>query len=89
MKLDWTHWLYGLASAFIGGGASAITAGVSAIGIDPDHFNLQQGVWHTLELMGAVFIISGALSAFAYLKQSPVPREVWSDERRSQDAPKP
>ena len=84
MKLDWKHWLLGLVAAFIGGGASALTAGVSAIGIDPDHFNLQHGMTHTLELMGTVFLISGAMAAAAFLKQSPVPRETWTEAERAE-----
>jgi hypothetical protein len=43
------------------------------MGIDPEHFNLQKGLGHTLELMGAVFVVNGLLSACLYLKQSPLP----------------
>lgn len=76
MKLDWAHWLYGLVSGFIGGGASAVTSGLTAIGIDPEHFNLgssPHGLRHVGALIGATFLVSGGISAFAYLKQSPLP----------------
>lgn len=73
MKLNWQQWLYGLVSAFIGGGAAAVTGGLTSIGIDPEHFNLQAGLKHTAELAGAIFVVSGAMSVALYLKQSPLP----------------
>ena len=84
MKLDWGHWLLGLFAAFIGGGAGALSAGFSAAALDPEHFNLASGLTHTLELMGITFAISGIVAAGAYLKQSPVPRETWTETERAE-----
>lgn len=63
-------WLYGLLAAFIGGGASALTAdqGLSfaaRMGVDVPVLNLKA--------LGIVFISSAIFSAAAYLKQSPLP----------------
>lgn len=75
------RWLYGLGSAAIGGGASAVTSGLTSMGFAPDKFNLANlsGVWHLLALMAANFIISGLLSVFFYLRQSPLPPESTGD----------
>lgn len=71
------QWLYGLGSATIGGGSAAIVSGVTSMGFDPAKFNLtnMSGVLHLLGLMAVNFIFSGILSAFFYLKQSPLPPE--------------
>jgi len=64
--MNWRLWFKGLMSAFIGGGASAITV----IIIDPINFNpLQGGAMKVL----MVALVSGCLSAALYLKQSPLP----------------
>lgn len=68
-------WLHGLVAAVIGGGAGAVTAGVSASVIDPSHFNFGGELSHTLRLMLGIFVVNGILSAFAYLQKSPVPPE--------------
>lgn len=85
-QLDWKHWLLGLMAAFIGGGAGAASAGISAAVITPEQYNLGAGLSHTLQLMAVSFIISGAVAAFSYLKQSPIPREreVWTEAQRTQ-----
>lgn len=69
------QWVHGLFAAIIGGGASAVTAGVTVSAIRPDTFNFAGQVWPTLELMTALFIVNGFIAAFAYLKQSPLPAE--------------
>jgi hypothetical protein len=66
-------WLSGLFAAFIGGGAGSVTTGLASMGIDPEHFNLNAGLHHTLNLMGAVFLINGIVSVCMFLKQSPIP----------------
>lgn len=68
-------WLYGLGAAFIGGGAAAITSGLTSMGFAPDKFNLAdlKGILHLLGLMGANFAVSGFLSVAFYLRQSPLP----------------
>ena len=68
-------WLHGLIAAIIGGGASAVTGSVSASLIAPQQFNFGTELFHTLELMGVMFLFNGLLSMFAYLKQSPIPPE--------------
>lgn len=65
--MNWKHWIHGLGSAFIGGGANAVTVMI----VDPTQFNLEQG-WQKLL---AVFLVSAFLSACFYLKQSPLPPE--------------
>lgn len=72
MKLNWDAWLYGLGAALIGGGASAVAAGMAQVVVDPGHAD----VHHLLALMGTTFIIAGAISAFAYLSKSPLPPQV-------------
>jgi uncharacterized membrane protein HdeD (DUF308 family) len=80
MKLNWGQWLYGLISGFIGGGAGAVSAGFAGILTDPEHFNPANGLRHLFHLMGITFLVSGTITAIAYLKQSPLPPP---------DAPKP
>ena len=63
--MNWKHWIHGLGSAFIGGGATAVTV----IVIDPLTFNLQNG----LEKVVTAFLVSAFVSACFYLKQSPLP----------------
>ena len=77
MKTTTQRWLYGLGSAVIGGGSSAVTRGSTSMGFAPDKFNLANtsGVLHLLGLMFANFVVSGVLSAFFYLRQSPLPPE--------------
>lgn len=69
------RWLYGMISAVISGGASAVTASVTVAVIDPDKFNPMNQVCHFVELAGAVFVINGFMSLMAYLKQNPLPEE--------------
>lgn len=63
--MNWKPWLYGLFSAFMGGGASA----VSAMVIDPVKFNMADGFSNMLSM----WVVSGLISAALYLKQSPLP----------------
>jgi len=80
--MNWKHWFYGLIAAFIGGGAGAVTSTVTASLIAPDKFNLGTQLHNFLLLAGVTFVVNGLLSAMAYLKQSPLPRKVWTDEER-------
>jgi hypothetical protein len=77
MKSTTAKWLYGLGSAVIGGGSSAVVSGLTTMGFAPDKFNLSSssGLWHLVGLMGANFVVSGFLSMFFYLRQSPLPPE--------------
>lgn len=69
------RWLYGMISAVISGGASAVTASVTVAVIDPDKFSPVNQVYHFIELAGAVFVMNGFMSWMAYLKQNPLPDE--------------
>jgi hypothetical protein len=68
-------WLKGVAAAAISGGANGIVTGFAAIGIDPSHFNLQEGFHHTLQIGGVAAAISAILGVALYLRQSPLPAE--------------
>jgi hypothetical protein len=57
-------WLKGLLAAAISGAAGGVLTGLAAVGIDPQHFNLQTGI-------GATFRIGVA----AYPQKSPLPEE--------------
>jgi hypothetical protein len=77
MRASVEKWLYGLGSAMISGGASAVVAGLTSMGFAPDKFNLSstQGLLHLFGLMLVNFLVSGFLGAMFYLKQSPLPPE--------------
>ncbi len=81
MKLRWDKWFYGVGTAIIGGGASAVVAGFTTIAIAPATFNLTtlSGAGKVLLCMALNFVVSGALSAFFYLKQAPLPEVIDSD----------
>jgi|WetSurMetagenome_2_1015567.scaffolds.fasta_scaffold787840_2 hypothetical protein len=75
-KLDFLGWIYGLLHAVIGGGASAVIAGISAGLVAPKE--LAFGGMGSVKLMGACFVVNALLSAFMYLKDSPVPNVIES-----------
>ncbi|MDE3117076.1 MAG: hypothetical protein KGL26_15855 [Pseudomonadota bacterium] len=72
--MDLRIWIKGIAAAAISGGANGIVTGFAAIGIDPNHFNLQAGIRHTLVIGGASAAISAVLGVALYLRQSPIPQ---------------
>ena len=65
-------WVRGLLAAFISGGASGVTGGITASMIDPKNFNLSDQLTHTLTLIGVTFVVSGILGTCAYLAKSPL-----------------
>ncbi len=71
-NLDWDKWIYGLVSAFIGGGSGAFSSGIGATLIAPQDFNIQHPS-ALLKLMFFVFVISGLPPFFAYLHQNALP----------------
>ncbi len=73
MKLDWSNWFKGIFAAIIGGGAGGVTTAISGSLVLPDQVNVHAGLHNMMLLMGTNFVISGAMSMFFYLKQSPVP----------------
>jgi hypothetical protein len=71
--MNWKLWLHGLAAAFIAGGSTAVTSGISVSVVAPQVFNTGAGLVPLLKVVGVTFVVSGLLAAFAYLKQSPIP----------------
>ena len=65
-------WLRGLAAAFIGGGAGAVSTGISVPLVLPEINYAHHGV-KILGLMAVSFIVSGTFATCGYLKQSPLP----------------
>lgn len=82
MKLRWDLWLYGLVSAFIGGGAGAFASGQAVTLVDPDHFNIHGGLHALLAVMGITFIGAAIPAGMAYLKAHPLPAWDGSTDRR-------
>ena len=70
-SLDFGDWIRGLMSAVISGGASSVTAGFVVGAKDGDHFAV--GSWNSIELMGTVFLATGILSGFNFLRTKPLP----------------
>ena len=73
MSTNTQTWLRGLGAAFIVGGAGAITSAQVAMGIAPNTFNYSTGFGNLAKMAAITFMVQGALGAFAYLKQSPLP----------------
>lgn len=70
--LDWEDWFYGLISAFIGGGANAVVAGIVVSATDPHgDYSPLNGRFYVL--VGAVFFASGLLNMFSFLRTKPLP----------------
>jgi len=69
----WEIWLRGAIAAAVSGGANGVVTGFAAIGIDPNHFNLDAGFHHTLAIGGVSAAISAVLGVALYLRQSPLP----------------
>ncbi len=69
----WEIWIRGIFAAAVSGGANGIVTGFAAIGIDPNHFNLAAGFYHTLTIGGVSAAISAILGVALYLRQSPLP----------------
>jgi hypothetical protein len=74
-------WAKGLLAAGIAGAANGVITGFAAVGIDPQHFNLQAGLKPTLAIAGASAMMSGIIGVAAYLKQSPLPQTNEPHER--------
>jgi hypothetical protein len=68
-------WLKGLVAAAISGGAGGVLTGFAAVGIDPQHFNLQAGMNATLRIGLAASLINAVIGVAAYLQKSPLPEE--------------
>jgi hypothetical protein len=68
-------WLKGILAAAISGAAGGVLTGFAAVGIDPQHFNLQAGMSATLRIAGAAALINAAIGVAAYLQKSPLPQD--------------
>ena len=68
-------WLKGLLAAAISGAAGGVLTGLAAVGIDPQHFNLQSGIGATLRIGAAAALINAVIGVAAYLQKSPLPAE--------------
>lgn len=66
-------WAKGLLAAAVAGAANGVITGFAAVGIDPQHFNLQAGIKPTLAIAVVSAMMSGIIGVAAYLKQSPLP----------------
>jgi hypothetical protein len=68
-------WLKGIFAASISGAAGGVLTGFAAVGIDPQHFNLQSGTSATLRIGAAAAFINAVIGVAAYLQKSPLPME--------------
>ena len=68
-------WIKGLLAAAISGAAGGVLTGFAAVGIDPQHFNLQAGMGATLRIGMAASLINAVIGVAAYLQKSPLPPE--------------
>ncbi len=66
-------WLKGIVAAAVSGGAGGVLTGFAAVGIDPQHFNLQSGIGATLRIGAAAALINAVIGVAAYLQKSPLP----------------
>ena len=66
-------WLKGVVAAAISGGAGGVLTGFEAVGIDPQHFNLQSGIHETFRMGAAAALINSIIGVAAYLQKSPMP----------------
>ncbi len=66
-------WLKGLVAAAISGAAGGVLTGFAAVGIDPQHFNLQAGMGATFRIGMAAALINAVIGVAAYLQKSPLP----------------
>lgn len=68
-------WLKGILAAAVSGASGGILTGLAAVGIDPQHFNLQSGMGATMRIGGAAAVINAIIGVAAYLQKSPLPEE--------------
>ena len=68
-------WLKGLLAAAVSGGSGGVLTGFAAVGIDPQHFNLQAGVGATLRIAAVAALINAVIGVAAYLQKSPLPED--------------
>jgi len=69
-ELDWGDWVHGVIAAFLGGGASAFSAGVANVLNHPTH-----GIWNAefWSEVSTTFVIAGLIALMAFLRTKPAP----------------
>jgi len=67
-------WLKGIFAAAISGAAGGVLTGFAAVGIEPQHFNLQSGSAAPMRIVAAG-LINAVIGVAAYLQKSPLPAE--------------
>ncbi len=67
-------WIRGIFAAAISGAAGGVLTGFAAVGIDPQHFNLQAGMGATFRIGAAAALINAVIGVAAYLQKSPLPQ---------------
>ena len=68
-------WIRGILAAAISGASGGVLTGFAAVGIDPQHFNLQAGMGATMRIAAAAALINAVIGVAAYLQKSPLPTE--------------
>lgn len=68
-------WIKGVVAAAISGGAGGVLTGLAAVGIDPQHFNLQTGMGATFRIAATAALINAVIGVAAYLQKSPLPND--------------
>lgn len=84
MTDEMKRWAWGLVAAFIGGLAGAVQSGLTLMIMSPETFNMGEQLGKTLLTMLVLGVLSGVNVAAAYLKQSPLPRTLWTPEERAE-----
>ena len=68
--VEWDDWIRGILAAFIGGGASAFSAGVADILNHPGTSIWNREFW---SVVSTTFVIAGLIALFAFLRTKPIP----------------
>lgn len=79
-----SRWFHGLAATFIGGASGAISSGLALMVVVPEKFGLGPNLWLTIKTTAILGLITGAQTAFAYLKQAPLPEWDGGDRRSTE-----
>jgi hypothetical protein len=67
-------------AAAVSGASGGVLTGFAAVGIDPQHFNLQTGMHSTVHIAGAAAAINSLIGVAAYLQKSPLPDNKHKNE---------
>lgn len=66
-------WWNGLVGGFIGAAAGSIDSSLALMIIEPTKFDLGDNLMNTLQAAGTIGFLTGLKTAFAYLKNCPLP----------------